>query len=38
MENYMEFAILDPDGYMLRFSECIGARPHQPDDEDHMLE
>ncbi|WP_306114488.1 MULTISPECIES: VOC family protein [unclassified Roseovarius] len=38
MENYMEFAILDPDGYMLRFSERIGSRPHEPDDDDHKSE
>ena len=33
MANHKEFAILDPDGYMLRFSECIGRRPIGPDDE-----
>ena len=33
MANHKEFAILDPDGYMLRFSECIGRRPIDPDDE-----
>ena len=38
MENYMEFAILDPDGYMLRFSERIGSRPHEPNDADHKSE
>ena len=36
MANYKEFAILDPDGYMLRFSECIGSRPVRPDDGVHM--
>ena len=38
MANHKEFAILDPDGYMLRFSERIGSRPIKPDDEDHMFE
>ena len=33
LANHKEFAILDPDGYMLRFSECIGRRPIGPDDE-----
>ena len=32
MANHKEFAILDPDGYMLRFSECIGNRPNKTDD------
>ncbi len=38
MANHKEFAILDPDGYMLRFSECIGSRPIKPDDDDHVFE
>ena len=32
MANHKEFAILDPDGYMIRFSERIGSRPIQADD------
>lgn len=38
MAKHKEFAILDPDGYMLRFSECIDRRPIKPSDEDHMYE
>jgi len=38
MANHKEFAVLDPDGYMLRFSERIGSRSKRPDDEDHMYE
>ena len=38
MANHKEFAVLDPDGYMLRFSQIIGSRPIRPDDEDHMFE
>lgn len=38
MANHREFCVLDPDGYMLRFSECIGSRPLRADDEDHMFE
>jgi catechol 2,3-dioxygenase-like lactoylglutathione lyase family enzyme len=38
MANHKEFAVLDPDGYMLRFSQHIGSRPTKPDDEDHMYE
>jgi len=37
MANHKEFAVLDPDGYMLRFSERIGSRPHQSGDKDHMF-
>ncbi|MBT7671989.1 MAG: glyoxalase [Proteobacteria bacterium] len=32
MANHKEFALLDPDGYMLRFSECIGNRPNKTND------
>jgi catechol 2,3-dioxygenase-like lactoylglutathione lyase family enzyme len=32
MANHKEFALLDPDGYMLRFSECIGNRPNKKND------
>ncbi len=27
MAHHQEFAVLDPDGYMLRFSQRIGSRP-----------
>ncbi len=38
MVNYKEFAIQDPDGYLLRFSECIGSRPIKSGDESSVLE
>ena len=36
MANHKEFAVLDPDGYMIRFSETIGRRPIEAGDEDQM--
>ncbi len=38
MANHKEFVVLDPDGYMLRFSERVGSRPKRLDDEDHIYE
>ena len=38
MEQFAEFAVQDPDGYLLRFSQSIGSRDECPEDPDFALD